>query len=444
MLVAMLLLMVSCQKYLEKKPVKSLVIPSTLNDLQALMDRHDVMNETSLELPETFSDNYYVSSADWGSNDEIERANYIWDKDATHFGTWVTAYQKSVYYANVVLDQLPNIQTNANQADQYNYVNGAALFYRAFMFQRLADVYSQPYVAQTASTDLGIVLRLTADIETPSTRSTVQQTYDQIINDMKTALDLLPATVQFPTRPSKVAVYAALARTYLSMRDYVNAGKYANFALQQNNALMDYNTVTPGTILKFNKEVIFYSHSNFSSRIAYFFLGGRVDTTLYRSYDNNDLRKSVFFMDNGDNTYYFNGSYDSETFPSVVFDGLTTDEMFLIRAECYARAGNKEAALTDLNTLMRMRWKNNGSWVAFTATDANDALNKILIERRKELVYRGLRWSDIRRLNLEGANITPKRVINNTIYTLPPNDLRYTQLIPAEVMKLTNLTQTPR
>ncbi len=434
----------SCKKYLDQKPVKSQVVPSKLSDLQALLDRHDVMNENSIELPETLSDNYFMNSTDWAAGDEIERTNYMWDKDATHLGTWYAAYQKSIHYSNVVLDQLPLIDHTAAENETFNKIKGSALFYRAFMFQRLADVYGQPYVQATANTDLGIVLRMTAAIEVPSTRATVQQTYDQIINDLKEAINLLPATVDFPTRPNKTAAYGALARTYLTMRDYVNAGKYADLALQQNSFVLDYNTQVVGGILKFNKEVIYYSHANFSSRNPYYFLGGKVDSLLYQSYQANDVRKTLYFLPNGDGTYYFNGSYDSETFPSVIFDGLTTGEMYLIRAECAARNGNKDAALSDLNTLMIKRWKNNGSWQPFTATDAADALRKILIERRKELVYRGLRWSDIRRLNIEGANIVLRRIINNTTYTLAPNDLRYTQLIPLEIMRLTNLPQTPR
>lgn len=442
-LLGYLLFLGSCKKYLDKKPVKGLVVPTTLNDLQALLDMHEVMNENSTELPEALSDNYYLTTDNWQSNDVIDRDNYIWDRNATHYGTWVAAYQKSIYHANVVLDQLPDIKSGESDKEKYNNVKGAALFYRAFMFQRLADVYSQPYVDATANADLGIVLRLTAEIESPSSRASVKQTYNQIINDLKEAAELLPQTVEFVTRPNKTAAYAALARTYLTMRDYTNAGKYADLALQQNSALIDYNTVSAGSILKFNKEVIFYSRANFVSRIPYFFLGGRVDSTLYSSYNNNDLRKSVFFIDNGDNTFNFYGSYDSETFPSVIVDGLSTDEMFLIRAECNARSGKKDDAISDLNTLMIKRWQ-NGTWVPFSATDANDALSKVLVERRKELVYRGLRWSDIRRLNIEGRNITLKRFVNNTTYTLSPNDLRFTQLIPAEVMKMTNLPQTPR
>jgi hypothetical protein len=124
---------------------------------------------------------------------------------------------------------------------------------------------------------------------------------------------------------------------------------------------------------------------------------------------------------------------------------LATDEIYLIRGECYARAGNKDAALTDLNTLMIKRWKNNGTWVPFTATDANDALGKILTERRKELCFRGTRWSDLRRSNKEAQfAITLTRVVNLQTYTLPPNDQRYVLPLPPDVIRLTGMPQNPR
>jgi len=113
----------------------------------------------------------------------------------------------------------------------------------------------------------------------------------------------------------------------------------------------------------------------------------------------------------------------------------------LIRAECYARSGNISGAMTDLNTLLRKRWDN--TYVDLSATDADDALNKVIIERRKELLMRGQRWTDLRRLNKESTFATIQ-IRSDQNVTLLPNDSRYVLLIPSEVIQNSNIAQNTR
>src|SRR5690606_16588623 len=116
------------------------------------------------------------------------------------------------------------------------------------------------------------------------------------------------------------------------------------------------------------------------------------------------------------------------------FAGLATDEVYLIRAEIAARLGNTEQALNDLNRLKAARWEKNVAFQPYTANTQDEALSYVLQERKKELLFRGLRWSDLRRLNVEGFLITLERRIGNQIYQLIPNDLRYVYPIPNEVI----------
>ena len=118
--------------------------------------------------------------------------------------------------------------------------------------------------------------------------------------------------------------------------------------------------------------------------------------------------------------------------------------MYLIRAEAAARAGLKDSALADLNRLLSTRWK-TGTFVPYAAGSADQALDIILAERRKELIMRGTRWFDLRRLNKEPRFAkTLVRIQNSTTYTLSPNDNRYTFLIPAQVIALTGMQQNTR
>lgn len=435
----------SCKKYLDQKPQQSLVIPNSLTDCQALLDNKSFVNSEFPGLLELVTDNYYVTTTDYNSVFPFgvdDPQNYIWDSKATHILSWQSTYQGSIYYSNVVLDVLPNIKVTPSSQGLYNSIKGSALFYRAFGFFDMAQLYCKPYSA-TANSDLGIVLKLNSSINEKISRATVQQTYDQIINDFKSAISFLPNSTLFPTRPNKAAAYGALARTYLSMRDYVNAGLYADSCLQLNSDLMDFNNTGPAQFIQpnFNPEVVFYCQL-----ISPFIMSStkaKIDSNLYRSYDANDLRKTLFFRDRGSGTYSFMGSYAGIP-ATVLFNGITTDEMFLTRAECNARNGKISDAMTDLNTLMIKRWRNNGSFVPFTASDGEQAKAIILTERRKELLYRGLRWSDLRRLNLENAGITLTRNVNNVVYTLPPNDPRWIMLIPPDVISHSGIQQNPR
>jgi hypothetical protein len=247
-----------------------------------------------------------------------------------------------------------------------------------------------------------------------------------------------------------------LARVYLSMRNYPKALDYADSVLKIYSTLIDYNDITfatPITIPMVNPETIYQAS----------FLGGPspnpyftaisanspttwIDTSLLRMYDSNDLRRIVFYRARPNDTTSLKFGYTGSAIP---FGGLAVDEMLLIRAEAAAREGNTEAAINDVNTLLRSRWK-RGTFTDYTAGSMDEVKAIVLAERRKELAFRGLRWTDLRRLNKEGANITLTRILVDSVqimkkYTLAPNDLNYTLPIPPDVISLNKaIQQNPR
>ena len=94
---------------------------------------------------------------------------------------------------------------------------------------------------------------------------------------------------------------------------------------------------------------------------------------------------------------------------------------------------------------MIKRWSNKVSFPQFAANDPDEALSLILQERRKELVYRNLRWTDLRRLNLEPKFAKSiKRTIKGTEYILEPNDGRYVFAIPDDEIKISGIEQNMR
>lgn len=437
----------SCNKkeFLDERPKSDLFVPTTLEDFQALLDNDVTMSLTPV-LGDLSADNFYMLSSSWPILSTKEKNAVIWAEEIFNgegnVADWNEPYEQ-VLYANVVLNGLKDVAITDENRQQWNSIKGSALFIRAYAFYNLAQVFALPYNAATANTDPGIPLKLTPNIDEKVPRSTLEQTYTQILNDLLEAKTLLADSVSGRrNRPNRPAAFAQLARVYLSMRQYDNAGANADSSLQLYNALIDYNTRDMATRFPFDRTTVevMYQSKFVETNVLKGILGsGLVDSNLYKSYEANDLRRILFFLVSFGRVN-FKGSY---TGLNQAFTGLATDETYLIRAECRAQGGNISGALEDLNTLMLTRWK-TGSFVPFTASTKEQALSIILTERRKELPCRGVRWTDIRRLNLEGANIKPVRYINNQYYELPVNSSLYALPIPPDAVALGNYQQNER
>jgi tetratricopeptide (TPR) repeat protein len=430
----------TCNKYLDARPDKSQVVPQTLQDAEALLNNLSVMNRSFGSYGEAASDDYYVTDASFNSLTFPEdKTLYPWKADGqVSGGQWLAPYEV-VFYANEVLEI-----AGSDHSAEAARVRGEALFFRGYAHFCVADLFGQPYAATTAGTDPGVPLRLTADFNARSARSSNTATYSQILGDLKMAAELLPLTSVYPTQPNRVSAYAALARVYLATGSYADAGRYADSCIALGPQLMDYNALDPASpnpFARFNPETLFSALSGGSSLLT----SSRclADTVLYTSYAADDLRKSLFFKQNSNGTVGFKNNYDGEQ-SSSIFTGIAMDEVYLAAAESAARAGNTNKAMNLLNALLVTRWK-QGTYRALTAPDSTAAIGLVLQERRKELVLRGTRWTDLRRLNQETAyQVILTRKLGGVVYTLLPQDKRYALLIPESVIALTGMAQNAR
>lgn len=442
------LLFSSCQKeFLDKKPDKALLIPTTLEDFTALMDNLSIFN-ISPALQEISADDFYATDAAVaGFTTVVQKNSYLWFADLYQnepCTDWNLPYQQ-IFYANIILDGLKNLEGGEGSKSEWNTAKGSALFHRAFAFYNLVQLFSRTYDKNTAGVDPGIPLRLTADVNAKVGRASVQQVYDQLISDLVEAEKLLPQQTRFKSRPSRAAADALLARVYLNMENYELADKCAASALVLNRSLLDYNTISPTATNPFpsspaadNPEVIFYD-----KLIPYGFTSSTRATVadeLYQLYADKDLRKSIFFA--GTAPFYVKGRYTGSRLQ--LFGGLAVDELYLIRAESLARMGQFAEAMKELNTLLITRWA-KGTYQALSATDVEDALTIILKERRKELAFRGLRWGDLKRLNKDPRFAkTIVRTVSGQVYRLMPGDKRYVLPIPAEEILASGIVQNER
>ncbi|HEY4335521.1 MAG TPA: RagB/SusD family nutrient uptake outer membrane protein, partial [Puia sp.] len=388
---------------------------------------------------------FRIDSAGWSGADAMSRGAYVWDPQIyqpANGGSWSVPYQ-AIYFCNVVLTGIGEVATpDSATVAARNAVRGSALFIRALLFYYLEETFGQPYRPASAATDPGIPLRIGEDPTVVAPRATVRAVFDQIDNDLKAAIPLLPVAVQVenPNRPCRSAAFGLLARSALTQQNYRQARQWADSSLQLYAVLADFNNFDSTQSRPFpvrgNPEVLFQS-----SAVAYQLQvspQSRVDSPLYASYEVNDLRRVLFFSPASGGSVYFKGHY---TGLHAVFSGIATDEIFLIRAESAAEMGDAGGALSDLNTLLSRRWR-KGSFQPLTASSADAALALVIREFRKETLFRESRWADLRRLNQDPRFAdTLKRTLGNI--RLLPNSPRYTYLIPDEEIRLSGIAQNP-
>lgn len=438
-------------EFLDIKRDQSQVIPERIEHLQALLDdAHRTMNANSChELGAIGADELELDFGVWQNipNRPYEKNGYIWADDVyegNEVNDWNNAYRR-ILFANTALEGIEKITPAENQMEAWNNVKGSALFFRAFNYYELAQLFCKPFDAGTADRDLGLPLRLMPDITAHTGRATLRQTYQQIIQDLLNAQSCLPEIPINTHRPGKAAVFALLARVYLQLGDYEAALGYADKCLSIQHDLIDLNEVSLTANYTFptyglgNPEVIFScSMSNIavvtSSRM-------NIAHAVLDLYSDHDLRKVAYFRDGTNNNVLFKGSYMGS---GGLFTGLAVDEVMLIRAECHARTGSLERAMQDLNDLLKKRYARE-HYTPISAGSKASILDFVMEERMRELVLRGIRWEDIRRLNKEPVFAkTITRTLGDDRYILNPGDAKYTWPLPDNAIDLGGYQQNDR
>jgi len=436
----------SCDTFLEKKSDKSLGIPTSISDFQALLDSFE-SSYSFCSSGEASSDDYYINDEDYNSlYYEGEKRLHTWQPDyvsrpkSSGGDEWSNLY-RSVYVYNSVLK---GIEDNKLEGQEADHIRGRALMQRATRFLDGVQIWSPVYNENTAADDLGMVLRLDPDMHQPSIRSSVQETYDLILSDLKESINLLPDRSKSPILPSKSAAHGLLARAFLIMGHYEDALFHAQEAFDIYGELIDFNGLDATLNYpipsqnQVSVEMVFHTVMYMSDLTNVEKV--RVSPSLYDLYEEGDLRKEIFFKENTDGTFQFRGTHMGHRGLST---GIMSSELLLIMAECNVRLNKLSEGADALNNLLVKRW-DSAVFTPYVFTDKNSALEVVLKERRKELAFRGLRWSDIKRLNRDGYEITLTRKVNNELYSLPPNDFRFAIAIPESVIELGGIEQNPR
>ncbi|MFC1223158.1 RagB/SusD family nutrient uptake outer membrane protein [Pedobacter sp. BG31] len=427
-----------CKKFVDIKTQGQLVPNQTINY------RYLLNNTSNFETVANLSD---FASSDINLNDAAQQtalsgslnynyfvASYTWQPVIYPLGSnieqdanWIRLYN-NVLNCNTIINELPG--SDGAQADK-DALTAEALVHRADTYLNLVNTYAKPYNAATAGNDLGVPLILLQTLSQKLNRASVQEVYNQIISDLTKALPALPETQAYNTLPSKASAYGELARCYLMMNDYANAGKYADEALKLRSTLNDLSTITTVSSANYPRRItdpeILLSKVPVNSSLNFFPTVLKPSDEWFNLLGTKDQRYALFTTPAATISSSLTGRvYTKErAIGETRNEGPSVPEMMLIRAEAYARANDATNAMIWVNNLRIKRFK-TADYTPLTATDANDALNKVIDERRREFFGISLRWWDMRRLNNQtNFQRTYTRVFNGTTYTLAPNSSRY-------------------
>ncbi len=441
-----------CDKFLDVKP-KDKFIPITTTDYENMLNSGTIVNfgdyfwdlqSDDAFLPEGEPGNLYTKQQLHGRRIYTFNNN-PYDQGANDY-LWSEGY-KRIFYYNSIINNIMDA-TEGSEAIKKS-VRAEAYLGRAMEHLQMVNVYAQHYDATSAATTPGIPLALIADINAKFIRNSVKEVYDQILRDGEAAVADLPVKNKLTKfRASKAGGYALLARTYLFMGDYENARKNADLAISLQGELKnmnDYSIIIPGPFpnvpgaplgwtnipdAQLNPETIVARHF-----LRPFGLGMDVCASpeLSALFTNDDRRWTLYYADGWPPAPPFNymSRYQVKIFLRGDFysNYLNVPEMYLVRAECFAREGQKQEALDDVNKL-RLNRITPTAYKVFTPADfGNDderILRFVLEERRRELAFTGMRVIDLKRLNKEARfSKTIKHIAEGKEYELQPGSDKY-------------------
>jgi hypothetical protein len=391
-----------------------------------------------------------------------------------------SGYYSGITNLNIAVAGYETIPTTTPaQVTELDGYKGNVYFFRAYYYHKLITRFAKPYNAATASTDLGVPLILTFDVNAKPARATVQAVYNQILADIASAKTLLASKVgtQGANRPTIDAVTALEARVKLDLKDYAGAYAAANSLITSNRyplyttaaGLKSYwhNDAKQESIMQ-----IFVSRPNELPNTNGLYLGlipatGRFTPDFIPSqwvldtYSASDLRKSIYFEAK---TLTIQGAtvpgiFLVNKYPGnpVYFTGAATNyvhepkafriaEMYLIAAEAGAtNATNVVGATTALNALRSAR-----GLLPLIGLTGQPLIDAVREERFRELAFEGFRLNDLMRYGQGFTRSNPQNI--NTIVTgtgfntltIPATDPLFVWGIPTlDVTVNPNIVQNP-
>jgi tetratricopeptide (TPR) repeat protein len=395
---------------------------SIMKDILEYNGQQDVRNvyvRHFNQLAEYPADNVTLSGS---TTDHLFQAATM-DHFPTMFNTtylWYIGY-KIINSSNQIIEAEVEGKSEAN--DQ---LLGENYFLRGMAQFDLLRFFAKPY--SHGRNNKGIVLRTASSEEDAKPRATVGECYDQVVSDLEKAAQLMKSSanrgIQFA---SQEAAWGLLSRVYLYMENNEKAIEYATKVITSPRFSLEprANYVKSFWNTQSSKESIFIIKHQLADDKGFGSIGSmylsdkgvgwgevyasesfRNLITQYPGDVRNDLIKPDLAADgvtvktrNGIPKYYitkfsYQDNYVSLNSPHV----LRLAEMYLNRAEAYAKTSEPQKALDDANVIRsRTGLSGNDLYSLGNLQGAATVLDAVLQERRLELAYEGHRAFDVYR-----------------------------------------------
>lgn len=322
------------------------------------------------------------------------------------FGSvWNDCYV-GIQRTNIVLNRIPSIQYKDETVK--NARIGEMLFIRSLYYFYLVRIFGDvPLVIEEVNNPRDYYTQV---------RTPVTTVYTQIISDLSSAIDKLPARNESnKRRVVKTAAQALLGKVYLTLNDYEKA-KTQLKAVQSSTA---HSLIAVDKVFdvsnESNPEIIFavqfasglnsntegsdaYRMFNPTGRLVGKMTGtkghGVIKSDFYNLYDSKDTRKGVYIGALASGLGYNN----KIAVPTTVVTDAESDwvvlryaDVVLMLAEIENELGNYSAAVTYLNMIRQRAGIGDYSGIL----DKTNVFAEVDIQRRKELVWEGQRWFDL-------------------------------------------------
>ena len=418
----------------DKSIIDEAGMQAAVNGLYAQLRNTSLYGRSLPLYGDIIADNVFISTTN--SNRYLAEFNYTYtNTNGDMLGTWGEGY-KAILRANNIINATITSSTNVNQ------LRGETLTMRALVYFNLINWFAKPYVVDANAE--GVPLLLTYDPFTKPARAKVSEVYAQIDKDLSDAFGLLTANKN-SSYVTKYVARALQARVALFKGDW-NAAKTAALDVINNGG---YTLSTAANLFNYWKnpapvsnklETIFEItndavNNNGTNALAYFYdqagYGDAISSDdLYNQYSATDGRKGLFITGTrASQTVRIVNKYQNTSNAADKDDVkvIRYAEVLLTLAEAYYRSGDETNALLYLNMLTKQR---DPSFAGYAST-GSQLLNDIMLERRRELAFEGMRYLDLQRLQLDVVRVNiNSNYVGITPLTLPVNNFRRIFPIP--------------